>query len=140
MKQPIIHIHIKILSLSADSDSKVIRGEESGVTRVYSVAEAEKFIKANTESLPTIEKKWDFAENTTATEGENVPVVSGSAAWNETNQNIKFNANVTAPGTLSLKLNPAIGNKANVNFDCMSVHWADRRLHTRLMTVRVQIL
>ena len=33
-------------SLSADSDSKVIRGEESGVTRVYSVAEAEKFIKA----------------------------------------------------------------------------------------------
>ena len=47
-------------SLSADSDSKVIRGEESGVTRVYSVAEAEKFIKANTESLPTIEKKWDF--------------------------------------------------------------------------------
>ena len=43
--------------------------------------------------------------------------MSGSAAWNETNQNIKFNANVTAPGTLSLKLNPAIGNKANVNFD-----------------------
>ena len=104
-------------SLSADSDSKVIRGEESGVTRVYSVAEAEKFIKANTESLPIIEKKWDFAENTTATEGENVPVVSGSAAWDETNQNIKFNANVTVPGTLSLKLNPAIGNKANVNFD-----------------------
>lgn len=32
-------------------------------------------------------------------------------------QNLKFNANVTAPGTLSLKLNPAIGNKANVNFD-----------------------
>ena len=104
-------------SLSADSDSKVIRGEESGVTRVYSVAEAEKFIKANTESLPTIEKKCDFTENTTATEGENEPVVSGSATWNETNQNIKFNANVTAPGTLSLKLNPAIGNKANVNFD-----------------------
>ena len=87
------------------------------MTRVYSVAEAEKFIKANTESLPIIEKKWDFAENTTATEGENVPVVSGSAAWDETNQNIKFNANVTVPGTLSLKLNPAIGNKANVNFD-----------------------
>ena len=56
-------------------------------------------------------------ENTTATEGENEPVVSGSATWNETNQNIKFNANVTAPGILSLKLNPAIGNKANVNFD-----------------------
>ena len=53
---------------------------------------------------------------------------------------IKFNANVTAPGTLSLKLNPAIGNKANVNFDLYVVHWADRRLHTRLMTVRVQIL
>ena len=87
------------------------------MTRVYSVAEAEKFIKANTEVLPTTEKKWDFTENTTATEGENVTVVSGSAAWNETNQNIKFNANVTAPGTLSLKLNPAIGNKANVNFD-----------------------
>lgn len=87
------------------------------MTRVYSVAEAEKFIKANTESLPIIEKKWDFTENTTATEGENEPVVSGSATWNETNQNIKFNANVTAPGILSLKLNPAIGNKANVNFD-----------------------
>ena len=43
--------------------------------------------------------------------------MSGSATWNETNQNIKFNANVTAPGILSLKLNPAIGNKANVNFD-----------------------
>ena len=43
--------------------------------------------------------------------------MSGSAAWNETNQNIKFNANVTAPGTLSLKLTPAIGNKSNVNFD-----------------------
>ena len=94
MKQPIIHIHIKICRVFLPT-----------VTVRLS------------ESLPIIEKKWDFTENTTATEGENVPVVSGSAAWNETNQNIKFNANVTAPGTLSLKLNPAIGNKANVNFD-----------------------
>ena len=76
MKQPII-TYKDLSSLSADSDSKVIRGEENGVTRVYSVAEAEKFIKANTEVLPTTEKKWDFTENTTATEGENVPVVSG---------------------------------------------------------------
>lgn len=104
-------------NLSTDTDSKIIRGEESGVTRVYSVAEAEKFIKANTESLPITEKKWDFTENTTATEGENVPIVSGSAAWNESTKNIKFDANVTTTGNLSLKLNPAIGNKSNVNFD-----------------------
>lgn len=48
---------------------------------------------------------------------------------------IKFNANVTAPGTLSLKLNPAIGNKANVNFDLyVGAHGGTDDLHTRLMT------
>lgn len=94
-----------------------IRGTESGVTRIYSVAEAEKFILANTDPEPISVMEWDFETDTTATEGDNVPVLSGNVAYNETNQNIKFDANSTTSGTLAINLNPEIQNNVTVGFD-----------------------
>ncbi len=94
-----------------------VRGEESGVTRTYSVAEAEKFIKANTEAEPVSVKKWDFTENDTAEDGYNKVVLSGNVEWNETHKNLKFDANSKTAGTAALTLNPAVSNNVTVDFD-----------------------
>lgn len=94
-----------------------VRGEESGVSRVYSVAEAEKFIKANTEAEPVSVKEWNFDVNDTATEGVNKVVLSGNVEWNETYKNLKFDATTTTTGTASIALNPAISNNATIGFD-----------------------
>lgn len=94
-----------------------VRGEESGVTRTYSVAEAEKFIEANTEEEPVSVKKWDFSENDTAEEGYNKVVLSGNVEWNETHKNLKFDANSKAQGTASITFNPPVSNNVTVGFD-----------------------
>ncbi len=94
------------------------RGTESGVTRVYSIAEAEKFIAANAAPEEVYSKTWDFAENQTANSGNNIPVVSGTAEWNADNKNIKFDANTKTTGSISLTLDPAAkGDIIKVAFD-----------------------
>lgn len=94
-----------------------VRGEESGVSRVYSVAEAEKFIAANTEAEPVSVKEWNFDVNDTASEGENKVVLSGNVQWNEMHKNLKFDATTTTAGTASIALNPPIANNAAIGFD-----------------------
>jgi poly(3-hydroxybutyrate) depolymerase/lysophospholipase L1-like esterase len=94
------------------------RGTESGVTRVYSVSEAEKFIAANASPEEIYSKVWDFETNQTAESGSNVPVISGTASWDKTNQNIKFDANTKTSGALDLTLDPvANGDVVKVAFD-----------------------
>lgn len=94
------------------------RGEESGYERVYSVAEAEKFILDNASPEEVYSKVWDFSENQTADSGNNVPVVLGTAAWNEHTENIKFDANTRTEGNLNLTLDPAVkGDIVKVSFD-----------------------
>ena len=94
------------------------RGSESGITRVYSIAEAEKFIAANAAPEEVYSKTWDFAENQTANSGNNIPVVSGTAEWNADNKNIKFDANTKTTGSISLTLDPAAkGDIIKVAFD-----------------------
>ncbi|MBQ8301119.1 MAG: hypothetical protein IJX57_04065, partial [Clostridia bacterium] len=102
--------------ISAIADGNV-RGMESGVKRVYSIAEAEKFILANTEAEPVSVKEWTFDTNDTVTDSENAVVLSGNVAWNETYKTLKFDANSTTTGTASVTLNPAISNNATVTFD-----------------------
>lgn len=103
--------------ISAVNVDGYTRGAESGVSRIYSVDEAQKFIFANTETGPVSVKKWDFTTDQTAVSGDNVPVVSGNVAWSGTNSNIKFDANSTKTGTLSVNLNPVIANNAEIGFD-----------------------
>ncbi|MGN0149270.1 MAG: sialate O-acetylesterase [Clostridia bacterium] len=94
------------------------RGTESGVTRVYSIAEAEKFIAANAAPEEIYSKVWDFETDQTASSGNNVIVISGSALWNEANKNIKFDANTKDTGALSLTLDPAAnGDIVKTTFD-----------------------
>ena len=95
-----------------------LRGAESGVTRIYSVAEAEKFIAANASPEEVFNQTWDFSTNQTAESGSNVPVLSGTAVWDETYQNIKFDANTREEGGLQISLNPSVsGNIIRVSFD-----------------------
>ncbi len=93
------------------------RGAESGVTRVYSVAEAERYIAANTEAEPVSVRKWDFTVNDTVTEGDNAVVLSGNVAWNETYRNLKFDANTQETGAALINLAPAIANNVTAGFD-----------------------
>ncbi len=83
------------------------RGTESGVTRVYSIAEAEKFIAANAAPEEVYSKVWNFETNQTASSGSNIPVISGNASWSEANQNIKFDVNDKTASELKVMLDPA---------------------------------
>ncbi len=107
------------LQKASESDTAAtLRGEESGVTRVYSVAEAEKFIAANASPEEIYTKMWNFDTNQTAADGLNVPVISGTAVWDETYQNIKFPADTKETGELRVALVPAAsGNTIRVSFD-----------------------
>ncbi|MDO5398119.1 MAG: sialate O-acetylesterase [bacterium] len=105
--------------ISSISDG-FIRGEESGITRVYSVAEAKKFIAANAAPEEIYSKVWDFETDQTADSGNNVPVISGSALWNEANKNIKFDANTKDTGVLNLTLNPAA--KSDIIKTCFDLY------------------
>ncbi len=95
------------------------RGSESGVTRVYSVAEAADFIKANTAAEPDYTLEWTFdTEDEVATSGTNIPVLGGTAVWSEDYQNVKFDATTTTAGTLDLTLDPALDyGTVSVDFD-----------------------
>lgn len=94
------------------------RGTESGVTRVYSIEAAEKFIAANAAPEEIYSKVWDFAANQTASSGSNIPVISGTAEWSEANQNIKFDANTRTKGELNVTLDPATQSDViKVSFD-----------------------
>lgn len=103
--------------ISSVNSEGFLRGAESGITREYSVAKAEEFIIANTEAEPISVKKWDFATDQTAVSGDNVPVVSGNAIYDMTNENIKFDANSKTTGTTAITLNPAIQNNVSIDFD-----------------------
>lgn len=103
--------------IAAVNTEDYTRGEDSATERIYSVAEAKKFILANTEAEPISVREWKFETDQTSSTGDNIPVISGNSAWDETNQNIKFDANSTSTGTLTLNLNPAISNNATVGFD-----------------------
>ena len=107
------------LKKASESDTAAtLRGEESGVTRVYSVAEAEKFIAANASPKEIYTKMWNFDTNQTAADGVNVPVISGTAVWDETYQNVKFPADTKETGELRVALVPAAsGNTIRVSFD-----------------------
>lgn len=60
---------------------------------------------------------WDFNEHTPENEGYNRPVISGTASYDETNHNIKFDAATTGAGSLSLNLKPAVKSSVMIDFD-----------------------
>lgn len=105
-----------------------VRGTETGVTRVYSVAEAHKLME-NALATPKPESNvlaeyaapsttWTFNAAKPAESGYNVPVISGSASWDESNGNIKFDASTKTTGKVSINLDPKIKNdKITVEFD-----------------------
>lgn len=106
------------LASAPTKDDGYVKTEESGVTRIYSVAEAEKFIAKTASPEETYSKEWSFDTDETAESGTNVPVVSGTAAWDEANQNIKFDASSKTIGTLSVTLDPAAsGSTVKAAFD-----------------------
>ncbi len=104
-----------------------VRGTETGVTRVYSVDEAHKLMEL---ALATPEPEsnvlasytapsttWTFNAAQPATAGNNVPVVSGGATWNEASGTVKFDASSKTTGKLTVTLDPKIKNNVTVEFD-----------------------
>lgn len=73
-----------------------------------------------TPTLPpagAVNYNWDFATNQTATGGNNVPVLSGSASWDEAHQNIKFDANSKSESKLTVNLSPNLNGIITTEFD-----------------------
>ena len=60
---------------------------------------------------------WDFSADQTSSEGVNVPVVSGSASWDSGNQNIKFDANTTESGGLSVDFDKPLKGNVDLSFN-----------------------
>lgn len=101
-----------------DASDSTLRGTLSGTTRVYSVDEATKFIAKNADPEEVFSQQWSFDTNPSQNAGANVPIIGGTASWNEANQNIKFDASTKTSGTLDLTLDPsAKSDIVRVSFD-----------------------
>ena len=60
---------------------------------------------------------WSFDDQLPATDGKNVPVISGKAEYDSADKSIKFPADATGEGTLTLDLSPAVKGDVEIEFD-----------------------
>lgn len=66
---------------------------------------------------PGYDLSWDFSTDQTAASGNNVPVISGNAVYDEANQNIKLTAAKSSDNSVTVNLSPAAEGVLTGEFD-----------------------
>lgn len=66
---------------------------------------------------PGISYSWDFETDQTAQSGNNIPVISGTAQYDEQNKNIKLDSQTSTDGEIKINLEPKAEGIITAEFD-----------------------
>ena len=72
--------------------------------------------------IPGADYSWDFTTDQTASSGNNVPLISGTATYDETNRNIKLSSETSTAGEVKVNLSPAAEGVVSADFDMYFGH------------------
>ena len=95
-------------------------GYRSGSTYIESLTftpDTEPPVYDEVEEYVSPSTTWDFNEAGPAQEGYNKPVISGTAEYDTANKNIKFNAETTTSGALTVDFDKPLKNNVKIGFD-----------------------
>lgn len=86
-------------------------GAEAGenIAAVYSDEEIPEPVQKN--------YSWDFETDQTAVSGNNVPVISGTASYDDVNKNIKLDSDTSEDGSVNIHLSPEMNGVVTLEFD-----------------------
>ena len=91
--------------------------DKSTVSALTFTPSSEQAITNVSEPYTSPETVWTFDDAVPASEGKNVPVISGQAEYNSTDKEIKFPAGATGEGGVTLELDPAVKGDVEIEFD-----------------------